>query len=92
MEKICTDWGIPFLNLSGVTEPENISEMLQHSSPKVILSSIEDISREEIQSQLQLLQITYVAIDESQVYELNGLVNVLKNVLIFFDILSLMFL
>ena len=67
METNCIDMGIPFLNISGVGNPENIKEILEQSSPKVILSSIEDISREEIQSQLQLLKIAYVAIDECQV-------------------------
>ena len=41
--------------------------MLSQLNPKIILSSIEDISQEEVQSQLQLLDITYVAIDECQV-------------------------
>ena len=67
MEKICTDWNIPFLNLSSVSRADQIPEMLKQTSPKVILSSVEDISREEIQSELQLLDIAYVAIDESQV-------------------------
>ena len=68
MEKI---WGIPFLNLSGIP-PEDITAKIELSNPKIILSSIEDISREEIQSQLQLLKIAYVAIDESQVDILIG--------------------
>ena len=67
MEKICIDWKIPFLNLSGVPNPEDIPEMLSQLNPKIILSSIEDISQEEVQSQLQLLDIIYVAIDECQV-------------------------
>ena len=74
METICTDWGIPFVNISGITNPEDIPENLNQSSPKVILSSIEDISREEVQTHLQHLQIAYVAIDECQVWvELFGL-------------------
>ena len=66
MEKICTDWKIPFVNLTGIP-PEDITAKLQLCNPKIILSSIEDISREEVQSQIQLLNIAYVAIDESQV-------------------------
>ena len=68
METICTNWGIPFVNISGITNPEDIPEILNQSNPKVILSSIEDISREEIQTHLQLLKIAYVAIDECQVW------------------------
>ena len=68
METICADWGIPFVNISGITNPEDIPEILNQSNPKVILSSIEDISREDIQTHLQLLQIAYVAIDECQVW------------------------
>ena len=67
METICTAWNIPFLNLSGVGDPEDISEKLRQLNPKIILASIEDISNAEIQSQLQLLHVTYVAIDECQV-------------------------
>ena len=71
MASLCTTWNIPFLNLSEVGNPEDLSEMLKKSLPKIILSSIEDISREEIQSQLQLLDIAYVAIDECQVWNQN---------------------
>ena len=67
MENICTDWNIPFLNLSSITSPADIPELLKQTSPKVILSSVEDISKEEIQSELQLVDVAYVAIDESQV-------------------------
>ena len=72
MENICTDWNIPFLNLSSITRPADIPEILKQSSPKIILSSVEDISKAEVQSELQLVDITYVAIDESQVLRQNG--------------------
>ena len=70
MENICTDWNIPFLNLSSITSPADIPELLKQTSPKVILSSVEDISKEEIQSELQLVDVAYVAIDESQVLKI----------------------
>ena len=67
MEKICSAWKIPYLNLSDVANPDDIPDKLNELKPKIILSSIEDINKEEVQSKLQLLDISYVAIDECQV-------------------------
>ena len=58
------------MNLSSITSPADIPELLKQTSPKVILSSVEDISKEEIQSELQLVDVAYVAIDESQVLKI----------------------
>ena len=71
MEKICQSWQIPFLNLSDIARPEEIPEKMEELNPKIILCSIEDISNEQIQSKLQLLDVSYVAIDECQVIQLN---------------------
>ena len=67
MEKICSDWEIPFLNISNIPNPEDIPEKLEELSPKILLASIEDLGREEVQAKLQLVNISYVAIDECQV-------------------------
>ena len=67
MGVICRQWKIPYLDLSEISEPESISMRLSERKPKVILSSIEDISREDIQKHLQTLNISYVAVDECQV-------------------------
>ena len=67
MEEVCTAWKIPFLNISGITNPEDIPEKNNQLKPKVLLASIEDVYREEIQDQLHMLDIVYVAVDECQV-------------------------
>ena len=67
MEKICFDWEIPVLNISNIQNPDDIPEKLEELNPKVILASIEDLDREEVQAKLQLVNISYVAIDECQV-------------------------
>ena len=66
MEKICSAWKIPFFNISNVN-PEDIPNKLNELNPKILLSSIEDINREEVQAELHMLKIMYVAIDECQV-------------------------
>ena len=67
MAQVCTAWKIPFLNLSDAKDPDDIPKMLEELNPRIILSSIEDISSAAIQSKLQLLDVQYVAIDECQV-------------------------
>ena len=61
------NWGIPLINLSEIKDPEKIGHEIKKIKPKVILASIEDITQEEIQTELQLLDISYVAVDECQV-------------------------
>lgn len=67
METVCEAWKIPCLNISGVACPQDIPEKLDQIKPKILLASIEDVYREEIQDQLQMLDICYVAVDECQV-------------------------
>ena len=67
MVNICSEWHIPFLNLSECSNPEEIVTKIAATRPKIILCSIEDISRVEVQSSLQLVPIKYIAIDECQV-------------------------
>ena len=67
MASVCTEWNIPFLNLSDVPNPTDIPLKLDELQPKIILASIEDISNATIQSKLQSADVQYVAIDECQV-------------------------
>ena len=67
MASICEEWNIPYLNLADVRSPSEISGKLSELAPKVILCSIEAISDPAIQSQLQSLEVGYIAVDESQV-------------------------
>ena len=67
METVCTAWKIPYINISSVANPSDIPEKIEQSKPKIILASIEDIYREEIQDNMHMLDISYVAIDECQV-------------------------
>ena len=67
MAEVCRNWGIPFINLSEIKDPEKIGHEIKKIKPKVILASIEDITQEEIQTELQLLDISYVTVDECQV-------------------------
>ena len=67
MASTCENWDIPYLNLSTIKNPGDISDKLQELEPKIILSSIEDISSSAVQAQLQTLNISYIAIDECQV-------------------------
>ena len=67
MANICERWHIPYLNLSDVTSPSEIASRLRELDPKIILCSIEDISDPNIQSQLQSLMVSYIAMDECQV-------------------------
>ena len=66
MEQTCMDWQIPCINLSKIN-PKDIKAKIEVTQPKVILTSIEDIVKPEVQSELQLLSISYVAVDECQV-------------------------
>ena len=67
MANICEEWGIPYLNLSDITSPAEICVKLQEIEPKIILCSIEAISDQAIQTELQSVNVAYVAIDECQV-------------------------
>ena len=67
MENICLDKNIPYINLSAITDPTTIRLKIEEVKPKVILSSIEDIGKEEVQNELHKVKISYVAIDECQV-------------------------
>ena len=67
MENICSAWNIPFLNLSDVSNPDDIPDKLTELKPKILLSSIEDMNKEDVQAKLLMLDIAYVAIDECQV-------------------------
>ena len=66
MVEICKSWHIPYLNLSE-TPPQEIKEKINARDPKILLASIEDISSPDIQSQLQSVDVSYVALDEAQV-------------------------
>ena len=68
MATICQSWEIPYLNISDITNPAEIAAKLEETDPKIILCSIEDISDPRIQSQLQSLNVSYVALDECQVH------------------------
>ena len=61
--------GIPYINLADTKNPDKISKKIEELEPKIILWSIEDISEESIQKNLQKLDIVYVAEDESQVMD-----------------------
>ena len=67
MASICEGWGIPYLNLSDITSPSEICLQLAEIDPKIILCSIEAISDHVIQTELQSLDVSYIAIDECQV-------------------------
>ena len=68
MAKICTEWSIPYLDLSQISKQEDLAANIERKQPKIILMSIEDVSNPAIQSSLQLLDIKYVAVDECQVH------------------------
>ena len=78
MAGICEDWDIPYLNLSEITKPVEIAAKLEEKDPKIILSSIEDISNCAVQDQLQSLKVSYIAVDECQVCFNSLLPNVAK--------------
>ena len=67
MSTVCSTWNIPYLDLSDVSNPEDIPRKLLELDPKIIIASIEDINKEEIQAKLQKVDVRYVAIDECQV-------------------------
>ena len=67
MSQICTNWKIPYLNISEISNLEELPFKIEEIKPKVLLASIEDINREDVQDKLQLLNIAYVSIDECQV-------------------------
>ena len=67
MINVCKEWHIPYLNLSDIPNPENIAAELSSVKPKILLCSIEDISKAEVQNSLQMVDIQYIAIDECQV-------------------------
>ena len=67
MAKICENWDIPYLDLSDIHNPSEIQPKMEELDPKIILTSIEDISNPLIQSQLQTADVSYVTIDEAQV-------------------------
>ena len=67
MASLCEAWDIPYLNLSDIPNKSDVESKIEAGDPKIILSSIEDISNPLIQSQLQTLDVSYVAIDEAQV-------------------------
>ena len=67
MASICEEWDIPYLNLSEVRNHGDITTKLQELEPKVIIASIEDMANSSIQSQIQTLKISYIALDECQV-------------------------
>ena len=67
MASICKKWSIPYLDLSDVQSPAQIPQKLAELEPKIILSSIESVSNSAIQTQLQSLEVSYIAIDECQV-------------------------
>ena len=67
METVCTAWKIPCINISSLANPSDIPEKIAQLKPKILLASIEDIYREEIQDNMHMLDISYVAIDECQV-------------------------
>ena len=70
MATTCENWDIPYLDLSTIKCPGDIGVKLQELEPKIILSSIEDISNPSVQAQLQSLNISYITIDECQVLQL----------------------
>ena len=74
MASICKDWNIPYLDLSDIKNPADIPAKLEEIVPKIILTSIEDISNHAVQSQLQTLNVSYIAIDECQVKSNNMMV------------------
>ena len=67
MASLCEAWDIPYLNLSEIPNSSEIESKVDAEDPKIILSSIEDISNPVIQSQLQIREVSYIAIDEAQV-------------------------
>ena len=69
MASICKAWDIPYLNLSDIHNPSEIQTKMMELDPKILLTSIEDISNPAIQSELQALDIHYIAIDEAQVLD-----------------------
>ena len=67
MAGICDSWDIPYLNLSEIN-PLEIQEKIDREDPKILLASIEDITNPVIQSQIQNVDVSYIALDEAQVY------------------------
>ena len=67
MEMLMTSWGTSFLNLSSVSVGE-IAAVIQRDRPFILLSNIERLDDTEVQAALLSLHISYVAIDEAQVY------------------------
>ena len=67
MASTCEQWSIPYLNLAEVHAPSDIPQRLSEVAPKVVLCSIEAISDPAVQSQLQSVNVEYIAVDESQV-------------------------
>ena len=55
------------MDLDTINKPSEISKRMLEINPKIIISSIEDISNEAVQSELQSIDVKYVAMDECQV-------------------------
>ena len=75
MAKTCAEWQIPYVNISEIPNSQDIKLKIDEVKPKVILASIESVSQEEVQSCLQRLDISYVAVDECQVNQSNGILS-----------------
>ena len=67
LANLCQSSSIPFLNLDELDSSSDIAKKLMEVKPRVIISSIEDISKADIQAELQSVDIRYVAIDECHV-------------------------
>ena len=67
LAKICSLWKIPFIDLDDIENPHNIGQKILDLNPKIIISSIEDIGNEVVQSELQTIDVRYIAMDECQV-------------------------
>ena len=59
--------GIRYLSLTS-TPVETLEEQIEELQPLVLLSNVESLSDSDIQRKISKLKLSYIAIDEAQVF------------------------
>ena len=67
MQKLMSTWGTTFLHLDKIL-PEDLVVAIQKEKPHILLSSIERLKDKTVLAALLTTRISYVAVDESQVF------------------------
>ena len=70
---ICVKWQISYVNLSSFSNSKDIQTDIESKNPQIIIASIEKNSDVAVQKALMNVKLDYVAIDEAQVSNKNGI-------------------